>query len=294
MSEELEGLSISQAALMLGVPVPTIRSWERRYGVGVAVRTQGSHRRYDLKALAELRDLRDAIAAGRRAGDAATLIKERSSGKRRSSHVDDILNASTAFDTERVRRSLEDAAVELGLFEAIDMVVLPALREIGSLWEAGKCDVANEHLASQEVRAWLSVELRKPPRRGRGSGTILLACGPDDHHTIGLEAFYLILTRLGWRCRILGAQTPSASAVLAARESRATAVVISSHLRSARKAAIRTLQALDSETDAALFFAGNAFLSKSAREGVPGTYLGEELHRAATILEEALHKERSA
>src|SRR5687768_16127678 len=244
MSEELEGLSISAASVMLGVPVPTIRSWERRYGVGVAVRTRGSHRRYDLKALTELRDLRDAIAAGRRASDAATLIKERSSGKRRSSHVDDILNASSAFDTETVRRSLEDAAIELGLFEAIDLVVLPALREIGSLWEAGKCDVANEHLASQEIRSWLSFELKKPPRRNRKTGTILLACGPDDHHTIGLEAFYLILTRLGWNCRILGAQTPSASAVLAARDSGAAAVVISSHLRSARKGAIRTLRAL--------------------------------------------------
>lgn len=293
MSQELDGLSISDASLMLGVPVPTIRSWERRYGVGIAVRTQGSHRRYDLKALTELRDLRDAIAAGRRASDAATLIKERSSGKRRSTYVDDILDASADFDTETVRRSLEDAAVELGLFETIDNVVLPALREIGSLWEAGKCDVANEHLASQEVRAWLSSELRKPARRSRKTGTVLLACGPDDHHTIGLEAFYLILTRLGWTCRILGAQTPSSSAVMAARESGARAVVISSHLRSARKAAIRTLRALASETDATLFFAGNAFLSKSSREGVPGIYLGEELHQAASILEQALHERRT-
>lgn len=294
MLEEREGISISEASLMLGVPVPTIRSWERRYGVGIAARTQGSHRRYDLKALTELRDLRDAIAAGRRASHAATLIKERSSGRRRSTYVDDILDASAAFDTEGVRRSLDAATLERGLFETIDDVVLPALREIGSLWEAGRCDVANEHLASQEVRAWLSVELRKQPRRARKTGTILLACGPDDHHTIGLEAFYLILTRLGWSCRILGARTPTASAVMAARESVARAVVISSHLRSARKAAIRTLRALSSETEATLFFAGNAFVSKTARQGVPGTYLGEELRRAAAILEETLGSEQSA
>ena len=39
-------LSIQQASETLSVPAPTIRSWERRYGVPVADRSSGGHRRY--------------------------------------------------------------------------------------------------------------------------------------------------------------------------------------------------------------------------------------------------------
>jgi DNA-binding transcriptional MerR regulator len=39
---------------MLGIPVPTIRSWERRYGLAVSSRTSGRHRRYDIQDIEDL------------------------------------------------------------------------------------------------------------------------------------------------------------------------------------------------------------------------------------------------
>ena len=38
--------TISEVAETLNVSVPTLRSWERRYGVICPARTAGSHRRY--------------------------------------------------------------------------------------------------------------------------------------------------------------------------------------------------------------------------------------------------------
>lgn len=284
---ELQGLSISAAAMMLGVPAPTIRSWERRYGIGRPTRTEGKHRRYDIQALSELRDLRDAIAAGRRANEAARLIRSRSATRQREpAYIDGVLAGSRTFDPTVIRRWLTAAAADLGLQEAIDVVVLPALREIGALWEAGKCDVANEHLASQEVRAWLSAQLAAArPQRNRR--VILLACGPKDLHTIGLEAFYVMLARRGWSCRILGAMTPTASALAAAKGAKATAAVIVSHMSTARRDAVATLEALE-DLGLTVFYAGNAFVSARARDGVPGTYLGEVLAEAATTVERRL------
>lgn len=284
---ELEGLSISAASLLLGVPVPTIRSWERRYGIGEPTRTEGKHRRYDIKALSELRDLRDAIATGRRAHEAAALIRSRSESRERNpAYVDGILAGAQDFDPVAIRRWLEAAAKDLGLHQAIDVVVLPALREVGALWQAARCDVANEHLASQEIRSWLGGQLQAA-RVKRNKPVILMACGPKDLHTIGLEAFYVMLARRGWSCRILGAMTPTSSAVAAAVGAKASAAIIVSHMSTARREAIVSLEALG-ELGLTLFYAGNAFVSSKAREGVPGTYLGDDLSRAATIIESAM------
>ncbi|MBA3527831.1 MAG: MerR family transcriptional regulator, partial [Propionibacteriaceae bacterium] len=59
-------LTIQQASQVLNVPAPTIRSWERRYGVPLADRSSGGHRRYARVQLDQLRRMRDLIARGRR------------------------------------------------------------------------------------------------------------------------------------------------------------------------------------------------------------------------------------
>ena len=64
-------LTIRQASSLLTVPVSTLRSWERRYDVPMTARTTGGHRRYTKLAIDELRLMRDEIARGKRAGEAA-------------------------------------------------------------------------------------------------------------------------------------------------------------------------------------------------------------------------------
>lgn len=285
--DELEGLTISAAAALLGVPAPTIRSWERRYGIAEPDRTTGAHRRYDVRALAELRDFRDAVAAGRRPKEAAEVVKQRAAQRDQNPAViQRIIQAGHNFDPEPIRSALDQTVRNLGLFRTIDLVVLPVMREIGVLWESGKCDVANEHLASHAVRTWLSGQLQLA-RPSRGKPVVVLACGPKDLHTIGLEALFVLLARRSWNCRLLGAMTPTSSVVAAARASRAHAAIISSHMTTARKEAIKSIAALEAAGVAA-FYGGNAFVTERSRVGVPGTYLGEDLTGAVQILEQML------
>ena len=42
---ERRPMTIAQVSALLGIPVPTIRSWERRYGFPTPSRTRGRHRR---------------------------------------------------------------------------------------------------------------------------------------------------------------------------------------------------------------------------------------------------------
>lgn len=278
--------TISEVAHLLGIPIPTIRSWERRYGFPAPSRTLGSHRRYGRVVVEQLRAVRDEIAAGVSAEDAVGFVRRSYvEGARGAGYVQKILEAGLAYDASAIRHQLEAGVSELGLDEAIQWVVLPALREIGSLWEAGRCDVSNEHLASQEVRGWLAKRL--PTRARRGSPVVLLSCGPKDLHTIGLEAFYVMLARRGLQARVLGASTPAKSLLLAADSLEADAIVLTSHLNVNRRAAVEALEAV-AKLDVQVFYAGNAFGAARSRRGVPGTYLGRDLSAAVELVENSL------
>jgi DNA-binding transcriptional MerR regulator len=72
--------SIGAVARMLGVPAPTLRTWEERYGVVVPLRSPAGHRLYSRQQLEQLRFLRDGISSGLSSADAHRLLRERLDG----------------------------------------------------------------------------------------------------------------------------------------------------------------------------------------------------------------------
>ena len=66
--------TIKHAADVTGVPVATLRAWERRYGVVNPVRSDGGYRLYDEKSLGTIRAIRDLVAAGWSASQAAAEV----------------------------------------------------------------------------------------------------------------------------------------------------------------------------------------------------------------------------
>jgi CheY-like chemotaxis protein len=69
--------SIGAVARMLGIPVPTLRTWQDRYDVVVPERSPGGHRLYSRWQLEQLRFLRDRVSAGLSAADAHRLLQRR-------------------------------------------------------------------------------------------------------------------------------------------------------------------------------------------------------------------------
>jgi DNA-binding transcriptional MerR regulator len=69
--------SIGAVARVLGIPVPTLRTWEDRYGVVAPERSAGGHRLYSRQQLEQLRFLRDQVSAGLSPADAHRLLSER-------------------------------------------------------------------------------------------------------------------------------------------------------------------------------------------------------------------------
>ena len=281
-------LPIASVSSLLGIPIPTIRSWERRYGFPVPSRTQGQHRRYSVDEVDQLRRVRDEITRGHNARQAVDVVRRSATeGRPRTELLDRFLVASMHLDPSQLREILTEGTEQLGVEHTIRDVVLPAMREMGSRWKAGVCDTAHEHLATEAVRVWLARQSVMAPPAFRPY-PLILACGPKDLHTIGLESFGVVLARRGWSVRTLGALTPVSSLVAAVRAAEARGAVVTSQRSVTRRAAVEAIHAVDRLPGVEAFYAGAGFGPATARKDVPGTYLGDDVVEAAEIMERRL------
>ena len=71
---QVPGLTVAAVARRLGIAPATLRTWDRRYGLGPAERQVGAHRRYSAADLARLEQVRRLINTGMTIGDAAQVV----------------------------------------------------------------------------------------------------------------------------------------------------------------------------------------------------------------------------
>ena len=281
------GVPIAKVSSALGVPLPTLRSWEVRYAMPAIKRERGRHRRYLPAEVHAIRLMRDEIARGQQAAlAAATVRKVLGIGGPAGGFIHRLLAGSEQLNPSDMRVTLDEAAAVLGLADCVDDVLLPGMRQIGIWWQIGHCDIAQEHISTEAVRGWLNraIVFAPAPTQPR---PVLLACGPHDWHTIGLEALAMLLRYRGWPCRLLGARVATSAVVAEAAASQAAAVVVVSQLATGRRAAVQSLRAAQ-QARYPVFYAGHSFLTKKSHAAVPGTYLGHRLQDATTRIITAL------
>ncbi len=194
----------------------------------------------------------------------------------------EIVVACADYDPMRVLDALDLAVDALGLGGCVDEVLFPAMREIGRLWQYGHLELEAERLSSEAVRGWLEVLALRAPEP-TDAAPLILACGPSDQHSIGLEALGVLLRHQRRRCRVLGSRTSVQALTTAVQANRPSAVVIASHLMANRVSAIQALRAA-AAMGPEMFYAGHAFDSVPLRRNVPGTHLDTTLQAACALL----------
>ena len=284
---DARGVPIADVSSVLGVPMPTLRSWEARYAMPTISRPPGRHRRYLPTEIHAIRLMRDEIARGQRAGQAAATVRQLLGiGGPAAVFVHQLLDQSEQLDTRAMRKTLDAAAAALGLADCIDEVLLPTMRQVGIWWEIGHCDIAQERASTEAIRGWMDRRTAFAPAPTMPR-PIVLACGPKDWHTIGLESLAVLLRHRGWSCRVLGARVPAPILAIAATSSDAAAVVVVSQLATGRRMAVESIQAVHSR-NVPVFYAGHCFTTVRSRAAVPGSYLGTRIQDAANQILAAL------
>ncbi|MEU5850765.1 MerR family transcriptional regulator [Saccharopolyspora shandongensis] len=247
--------TISAVSRRLGVPVPTLRSWERRYGIGPSVREAGRHRRYtaaDLDRLRRMIALVDegappASAAAVALGEPATNGAARDGGGsgaiavgRSERTVRGLARAAARLDVEAVRAHVETQLNQRGVERTWEDLLVPLLQSLGHRYDAEpESTVAIEHAATIGILGALR-GIRAEPAQARLHA--LLLCAPDEQHSLPLEVLYAALVERGRRARFLGARVPSETALSAAHRMRPRTVVVWAHsARLARRCALPDL-----------------------------------------------------
>lgn len=228
---------VSAVARRLGVAPATLRTWDRRYGLGPSAHTFGAHRRFSDADVERLQVMRRLTAAGVPPGDAARLVlsganessaeptapepvQHQAGGGRvvampgSSPDVRGLARAAMSLDaatvTATIRRSLRDHGVPTTWHG----LVAPVLHGVGERWETTGEGVDVEHLLAESALAALrSSAVPDPP----GPARVLLACAPDDYHALPLHILAAALAERGIASRNLGGAVPSdalAAAVL--------------------------------------------------------------------------------
>ena len=217
---------IGQLSARVGVSREVLRAWEQRYALLVPERSSGGFRLYSsadearVKRVLALKETGVATSEAVRivlAEAGLTMTRADDVPQRpdppRGSAVEETRNRLTAaletFDEAATNAALDRAFATIGVDQAVQAVVLPALRDIGTRWENGRIDVAEEHYATNLLLARL-MALARGWDDGQGPRAVL-ACAPGELHVVGVLCLGLALRDRGWRVVFLGADTPIAA-----------------------------------------------------------------------------------
>ncbi|MET7362452.1 MerR family transcriptional regulator [Streptomyces sp. NPDC005562] len=264
------GLATGAVARRLGVAPTTLRSWERRYGIGPARREQGRHRRWSPEDVGRVEEMCRLTGLGVPPAEAARLaLTEAAATVPRSRPASDpgtlslgtvrqecrgLARAAVRLDAPAVESQLRTALGAYGLTTGWEEVMAPALHAIGRKWAScGERYVEVEHLLSWHVSSALrrvpDVGARVvPPRRSAPApaAPVLLTCVPGEQHTLALEALTAVLGERGLPTRMFGAALPAEALYEAVRRIGPSAVVLWAH---SRNTADRALVHLVTETE---------------------------------------------
>ncbi|MFF1699757.1 MerR family transcriptional regulator [Streptomyces sp. NPDC058257] len=264
------GVTTGALARRLGVSPTTLRTWDRRYGLGPARRDTGHHRRWSERDVAMVEEMGRLTSAGvppaeaaRQAlklldsGSAAESASESAPGsaavprRRRPARPAPVRSsdmfvrqrrglsrAAVRLDSPAVEDLLTDAVESHSLVTAWQEVMVPTLHAVGRKWEeAGDRYVEVEHLLSWHVSRALHRCATAPaslaPAGAPAMKTpLVLACVPGENHSLPLEALSAALGELGVPQRMFGAAVPVEAVAEAVRRTGPAVVVLWAQARS--------------------------------------------------------------
>jgi hypothetical protein len=246
-AEREAGLGVGAVAQRLGVAPSTLRTWDRRYGIGPSGRSPGGHRRYTPADLARLEVMQRRILAGAPPGEAARVALGAPAGmpppprahgaggnrvpvtapgrdERQAAAVRGLARAAMALDRSAMTDTVRTALRRDGVVPAWDGLIVPVLAGIGRKHAAtGDC-VEVEHLLSTILLGCLAETT--PPDRPVNVRPVLLACAPEEQHSLPVHALTAALAEAGVDALVLGARVPPPALAAAIRRTGPNAVFV--------------------------------------------------------------------
>jgi MerR family transcriptional regulator, light-induced transcriptional regulator len=258
------GVTVAAVARRLGVAPATLRTWDRRYGLGPSQHAAGAHRRYNTEDIARLDHMRRLVLAGVAPGEAARAalsldsprLDEQSEQAPHTGHEQSdgvapstgrhgggrvvaipggapaargLARAALALDSEACRDLVADTVDRRGVVWTWDHLLLPVLVGVGQRWEQTGTGIEVEHVLSESIQS-VFADMSRRTFAPRNSSPVLLAGSEHELHTLPLWAVSAGLAERGITSRMLGARMPCAALGEAMRRTGPGAVLVWSQL----------------------------------------------------------------
>ena len=129
-------LRIGELARRTGVTEPTLRAWERRYGLLRPERSAGGFRLYSDEDALRVRSMQEHLDSGVAASEAAglALAAPPREGSPIESLAHDLAAALDTFDDVAAQAALDRALATLSVEAALRDVLLPVMSDVGRGW----------------------------------------------------------------------------------------------------------------------------------------------------------------
>jgi methanogenic corrinoid protein MtbC1 len=244
-----------------------------------------------------VRRMRDLAARGvplsQAAGVGKALLDRSAEFRTTSALTERLTTALLDYNEAGAVAAWNEAFERLDLLSGFEAVVAPTLQRIGDAWHAGNVTVAQEHFASNFVRARLD-SLNRQVVPFQSAPAVVLACVEGEHHEIGLLALSAALRVHGLRTIYLGADTPDADLLRVVEDTQPAVLALNagSPEGAARlEAIIPSLAAAAPLTS--IVFGGWVFDVEPARRDIPNaTFGGTSLTEAVEIINRLSHQAR--
>jgi MerR family transcriptional regulator, light-induced transcriptional regulator len=242
--KEARVLSIGALARAAGIPVETLRTWERRYGFPEAERTSSGHRRYSMATLERLRRVLTAVQLGHRPSvvlsaseaelelllraepRARVLAENAGNDESERERMQRWIDLVRRFDGRSLDRELRTTLSTFGALRFLELRLAPFVTEVGECWSRSEIGMRHEHFVSERLHEFLARHWQ--PLSDAASGPIVVCATPSgERHTIGLQmaAFALALNNL--RVVFLGGDLPASEIAQAVQQHSASVIVLS-------------------------------------------------------------------
>ncbi len=212
---------MAAVARRLGVAPATLRTWDRRYGLGPSEHSVGEHRRYNMHDLARLTLMRKLVIAGvspaeaaQRAlsfdGEASPELISNSLTRDvavREELVETLIRAARAYDRNFIEELMRSELSARGITNTWNEVMVPLLILIGDEWAESGTGIETEHLVSEIIKRLLQ-EATASVQNPINARPVLLACIGEEMHSLALYALGAALSERKIATQFLGARTP--------------------------------------------------------------------------------------
>ncbi len=190
----------------------------------------------------------------------------------------------------KARKSCESELLTRKPMDVVNETLLPALDEVGRLYEAGKLFLPQLVSAAEAAKESFAAVTERLPKGGRDKGTVVLATVKGDVHDIGKNIVKVVLESYGYNVVDLGKDTPPQNAVDACLKHKPIAVGLSALMTTTVPGMEATIRELKKARCSCPVFVGGAVLNSEIAKSIGADYYTKDALEFVKVLEKATGK----